>query len=1081
MQKRTGLSKHFARAFGAQVSAWKWSASALAIAVAGSAYAPSVMAQETSGQMNGFVFDASGAPAAGIPVTVKHLPSGTTVNVSTNAQGRFIARGLRLGGPYEVTFTPPGGTPRKVEQEVFVSLGQAYELDIPLAGREAIQEIVVSGQQRQLAELKTGPSTTFDLSQIQNAPKGGRDFKDILRADPKVYIDRFNSDAIQIAGASNRYNLLTVDGVRQNDDFGLNNGGYPTLRAPLSLDVIEQLSVNTAPYAVTYSGFQGGNINIVTKSGGNKFTGSAFYSYSDDSLLGDKSGNRDILGFDFKDKAYGGTFGGPIVQDKLFFFAGYEKFTTSSPVTRGPAGSPFANQVAQITQADYDQIRSIAQSVYGYNIGTLDGSAPESDEKIFGKINWNVIEGQQLVVSYNRNKGSQVIQNTPIAFTPAGTAAPIASLASASNWYNQIQVLDSVSAQLFSDWSDVFKTEIKYGWKQQKNSPTPIGAVPWAEVQVRTPGGGNLSLGPDRSRHFNALDIKTQTIKVKGDYLLGNHTITAGYEREMVDVFNAFLQDRYGVFYFNSIADFQARRATALTFQNAVSGNIDDAAAQFKSNIDSFYVQDSWEVTPDLTVVGGLRYERYSSGDKPIANARFLARYGFSNTETYDGRDLVLPRFAFNYKFSDKTIVRGGVGLFGGGNPNVWLSNSYSNTGIAASNTTVLRTSTVPGLAAVLDNVNPANIPAIVQQQLVAGDGSVNAIDPNFKIPSVWKASLAIDQSFDLGALGDNYFFTAELIYSKAKNPVLWVENRVVQSGTAPDGRPLYVRRAGVPTGGNDLVMTNGKGGRGWVASLQGSKQFETSWGDLDFQLGYAWQDITEKNPGTSSTAQSNWDNVATANINDPAVSTSTYESKHNITMGAQWSKAFIDDYKTTVSLFGFSRSGRPFSYTFSGNSAIFGDPRQAARQRQLFYVPRDANDVILRNGLTWEALDAYITAKGLDKYRGQIAPRNAFRSPWSTQFDLRVAQEIPAFFPEGAKGVFSMDIRNVGNLINSKWGRLSQVNFGEPGPNVVPIVQATGIEGGKYVYSGPIAVPAKSIQARQSVWAILFSVRYEF
>lgn len=1083
MQTRTVLSKHFARVLNAQVSSWKWSASALAIALASASTAPPVLAQETAGQINGFVFDAQGAPAGGIPVTIRHVPSGTVSNVTSNAQGRFIARGLRLGGPYEVTYTPPGGSPRTVEQVISVTLGQPYELDIALGGRQAIEEIVVTGVQ-QLGDLRTGPSSNFNLSQISNAPGLTRDLKDIIRADPKVYIDRFNSGAIQIAGSNSRFNLLTVDGVRQNDDFGLNNGGYPTLRAPLSLDVIEQLSVNTAPYAVTYSGFQGGNINIVTKSGGNEFTGSAFYQYSDDSLLGDKSGNRDVLGFDFKDQTYGGTLGGPIIQDKLFFFAGYEKFTTSTPVTRGPAGSPFTNQVPSITQNDYNQIRTIAQSVYGYDIGQLDAaSLPESDEKIFGKINWNILETQRLSVTYNRNKGSQVIINGPIPFTPAGTTAPVASLASRSNWYNQTQIMDAVSAQLFSDWSDVFKTEIKYGWKQQRNNPVPIGNIPFAEVQIRTPGGGNLSIGPDRSRHFNVLDTKTQNIKVKGDYLLGNHTITAGYEREMIDVFNAFLQDAYGVYFFNSIADFQARRATALTFQNAVSGNTNDAAATLKSNIDSFYIQDSWEVTPDLTLVGGVRYERYSSPDKPILNTIFQGRYGFPNTETYDGRDLILPRFAFNYKFSDETTIRGGVGLFGGGNPNVWLSNSYSNTGVAASNTTVLRTSTVPGLAAVLDNVNPGTVPGIVQAQLRSGDGSVNAIDPNFKIPSVWKASLGIDQSFDLGRFGQGYFVSAEVIYSKARDAVTWIENRVVATGTAPDGRPIYSRRVGVPTGGNDLVMTNvpGNGGEGWVVSLQGQKQFETSWGDLDFQLGYAWQDIKDVNAGTSSTAQSNWDNLATSNINNPSLATSNYEIKHNITMGAQWSKAFFGDYKTIVSLFGLSRSGRPFSYTFSGNSPVFGDPRQAARQRQLFYVPRDANDVILRGGLTWEVLDAYITSKGLDKYRGQIAPRNAFRSPWSTQFDLRIAQEIPAFFPEGAKGVFSMDIRNVGNLINSKWGRNSQVNFGEPGPFVVPVVQATAIEGGRYVYSGPIATPVKTLQARESVWAIQFTIRYEF
>jgi outer membrane receptor for ferrienterochelin and colicin len=1079
MQTRTVLSKHFARVLNAQVFSWKWSASALAIALASASYAPSVMAQETAGQINGSVFDAQGAPAGGIPVTIRHVPSGTVTNVTSNEQGRFIARGLRLGGPYEVTYTPPGGGARKVEQAIFVSLGEAFELDIALAGRQGIEEIVVVGAQT-LSELKTGPSTTFNLNQIEGAPTISRDLKDIIRADPKVYIDRFNEGAIQIGGTNNRFNLLTVDGIRQNDDFGLNGGGYPTLRSPLSLDVIEQLSVNTAPFPVTYSGFQGGNINIVTKSGSNDFTGSAFFAYTDDSLTGDKSGNRAIAPGKFKDKTYGGTFGGPIVKDRLFFFVGYEKYETGTQVERGPAGSPFPVQVGSVSQADYDNVRNIARTVYNYDILGLDAAdLPVTDEKIFAKINWNILDEHRLSVTYNRNKGSQIIQPGPAAFTPAGTVGPVALLGARSNWYNQTQELDSVSVQLFSDWSDVFKTEIKYGWKSQANAPIPLGNIPWAEVQIRTPGGGNLVIGPDRFRHFNVLDTETQNIKLKADYLLGNHTITAGYEREMVDVFNAFMQDNYGVYFFNSIADFQARRATALTFQNAVSGNRDDGAGEFKSNIDSFYLQDSWDVTSDLTVIGGVRYERYSSPDQPALNTRFQGRYGFPNTETYDGRDLVLPRLAFNYKFSDSTVFRGGVGIFGGGNPNVWLSNSFSNAGVVVSNTTITRTS-APALAATLDNVNPGVIPAAVQGALVAGDGSVNAIDPKFKIPSVWKASLGFDQTFDLGWFGQDYFFSAEVIYSKSRNPVLWLENRVVPTGaTAPDGRPLYARRAGVPTGGNDLVMTNASGGESWVVSVLGQKTFETGVGDFDLQLGYAWTDSKDVNSGTSSTAQSNWDNLATSNINNPSEATSNYETKHNITMGAQWSKAFIGEYKTMLSLFGTTRSGRGYSYTFAGNSSIFGDPRQAARQRQLFYVPRDQNDVIIRGGgLTWDALNAYIVSQGLDKYRGQIVPRNAFKSPWSTQFDLRIAQEIPAFFPEGAKGVFSMDIRNVGNLINNKWGRNSQFDF----PFVVPVVEAVGIENGRYVYSGPIRPLAdRKVIQRQSVWAIQFTVRYSF
>jgi outer membrane receptor for ferrienterochelin and colicin len=1075
MPFRTALPLCFAKSLMRRASTVHWKATVSALALATAAHVMPAMAQETAGQINGYISNAAGAALGGAQVRIVHTPSGTTTTVTTNADGRFIARGLRLGGPYEVTVTAPGGSTEKIEENVFVVLGEPYQLSYGVGTK--IEEVLVSATRQR--ELQTGSVMQFDREQIASIPTISRDLKDVIRIDPKVYVDRFNSDAIQIAGTNNRFNLLTIDGVRQNDDFGLNNNGYPTLRSPLSLDVIEQLSVNTAPFAVTYSGFQGGNVNVVTKSGTNEFHGSGYFYYTDDSLIGSSSGNRRVGPFVFTDKTFGATLGGPIVKDKLFFFAGYERFTTANPVTRGPLGAGFTNSVNEISQADYNQIKQIAQSVYGYDILDLPTSLPEKDEKIFAKLTWNVSDDHRAIVSYNRTKGNAVISPGPVSLVSA-----VSTLGAGSNWYDNIQKVDSVSVQVFSDWSDALKTEVKYGYKKQSAAPTPLGNRPFAEMQVRTAAGGVLAFGPDRFGHFNSLSNSLHNIKIKADYLWGDHTLTAGYEREMLDVFNAFIQDSFGTYYFASIADFQARRATQLTYQNAVTNVQSDGAAQFKSDTDAFYIQDSWQALDSLTVLAGLRYERYSSSSVPRANALFLGRHGFANTETFDGRDLWLPRLAANWKVDPDTVVRGGVGLFGGGSPNVWLSNSFTNDGIGVALTSVTRTTANPALVtAALDNVNGNSVPALVQQQLRSGDGSVNAIDPNFAIPSVWKFNIGVDRTFDLGVFGDDYLFTGEVIYSRVKDAVLWRELRVIPSGrTTPDGRPIYVRRPGVPAAGNDLLLTNTDEGYQWTISAMVAKQFATKVGDFNVQMGYAFNRAKDVNPGTSSLAQSNWDNLATADINNPALATSNYELRHNFTMAAEWSKNLIfEDYKTSISLFGNGRSGRPYSYTFAGNSAVFGDPRQGARQRQLFYVPRDQNDVVLTGGLTWDALNNYIIAQGLDKYRGQIAPRNAFRSPPVGIVDLRITQEIPSPF-EGHKGVFTFDIRNLTNLINNNWGRNIQVDFSAPGPFVVPVVEATGISpDGKYIYSGPIRTPTRTLQARQSVWAIQFGVRYEF
>jgi hypothetical protein len=1071
MHRNSSLPQRFAHALALSLLDWRAGASAAAIAASISVPA---MAQETAGQMNGRISNASGAAVAGAEVRIVHTPSGTTSTATTNTEGQFFSRGLRLGGPYAITVTAPGGAAEPVTQNAYITLGQPYALDYTVGGR--VEEITVSGSR---AAVQIGSASQFDLETISRAPTISRDMKDIIRADPKVIIDRFNSDAIQIAGTNNRFNMLTIDGVRQNDDFGLGNNGYPTLRAPFSLEVIDQLSVNTAPFAVTYSGFQGSNINIVTKSGTNDFHGSAYFYYTDDSLMGDNSGIRPITGFTFKDKTYGATLGGPIIADKLFFFAGYEKFSTSNPVTFGPAGSGFTNEIAQITIADYNQVKDIAKRVYGYDILDLTSNLPEKDEKWFGKVTWNINDDHRAVVSYNRDKGNVVTSPNPSTLTPP---ARINALGAGSNWYSTINSIDSVSAQLFSDWTDALSTEVKYGFKYVSGAPTPLGQRPFAEMQIITPGGGHFVIGPDRFRHFNILTNKMHTFKAKADYLWGDHTFTAGYEREMLSVFNGFLQDSFGTYLFTSIADFEARRASQLVYQNATTNNQADGSAAFKNATDSFYVQDSWKINPDFTVLGGLRYERYSSGSRPRENSFFKTRNGFSNAETFDGKDLFLPRLAFNWKFDQDTVVRGGVGLFGGGSPNVWLSNSYTVDGVGVSRVTVTRATTNAALVtAALDNVQGNSVPTLVQQQLAAGNGSVNAVDPNFKIPSVWKFNLGVDRSFDLGPLGSDYFVSVEAIYGKTQQGVNWKDLRLIPSGTTPDGRPRYIRRTDVPANTDaDLLLTNADDGYTLTLSAMISKQWETTYGDFDVQMGYAYNEAKDVNPGASSTASSNWDRNAVSDFNNPAAGTSPYETRHNFTLATKWAKdIFFDDNDTSVSLFFQGRSGHPFSYTFAGASAVFGDPGQASRQRQLFYVPKDQNDVVLTGGLTWSQLDNYIVARGLDKYRGQIAPRNAFTGPSIGVLDMRLAQEVPVPVFENHKVEFTMDFRNLTNLINSNWGRLAQYDF----PFVVPVVEATGIDAatGKYIYNGPLRTPVKAVQARQSVWAIQFGIRYQF
>jgi len=507
--------------------------------------------------------------------------------------------------------------------------------------------------------------------------------------------------------------------------------------------------------------------------------------------------------------------------------------------------------------------------------------------------------------------------------------------------------------------------------------------------------------------------------------------------------------------------------------------------------------------------------DMFSGDDLPVFNPNFTGRYGFNNQETLDGRDLIMPRIGFNWQWTPQTTVYGGWGLFGGGTPNVWISNSFSNDGI-----TVLRTDvnlgTNPQLIGALDGGNGFDIPQDVLDfhATQRADSSVNAIDPNFEIPSQYRWNLGIQHT-----LPWDIDVTADIIYSRVKEEVLWQDIRLQQIGTAPDGRPIYAPNADGRTNAllQDLLLTNTSDGESTIFSIDANKTWRTGAGRFDAYLGYGYQDVKDVNPGTSSTASSNWDNVAVSDPNDPGLETSNYEIEHMFKGSFAWRKAFFGDYETSIALVGERRSGRPYSFTFSNavQGGIWGDPRQGgfARQRQLFYVPD--GDVIFEALCTTDDvtnavagcasttsftsanaaaaqfasdMEAYIEQQDLERYRGRIMPRNSHRSPWLSVLDLRFAQELPIF--RRTRGILTFDIENFANMINKDWGQLRQVSF----PYVAPVVDVNRIAttgcpnaaASCYVYrprsgfTGP-AVPFKTISTLPSVWRLQLGFRIEF
>ncbi len=422
-------------------------AAAVAISIGLSSTA---MAQVTSSELNGKIVGPQGNPAAGSVVTVSHVPTGAVKTVTVNSGGTFSLRGLRVGGPYTVVIDSDEFADQTIN-DVYLELGESAFIERMLEPAAQYENIVVTGSQvSSLSFGQTGPVASFDLSTLQEAPAINRDITDIVRIDPRIYVDEGGSNGIQCVGKSPRFNSLTVDGVRMNDLFGLNSNGYPTERMPFSFDAIAGVSVEIAPFDVIYGGFSACNISAVSKTGTNEVHGSAFYDFGSDSLRGDSLEGDDITLGGYTEKRYGFTVGAPLIKDKLFIFAAYEKLEGANTFDRGAIGSGAINEI-NITQEQVEQIQSISQSVYNFDAGTVPSSMANEDEKLLVKLDWNINDQHRLAFTYNYNDGNNFAESD----------GDSDEFEFSSHLYERGAELQSFIGVLYSDWTDKFSTEIR--------------------------------------------------------------------------------------------------------------------------------------------------------------------------------------------------------------------------------------------------------------------------------------------------------------------------------------------------------------------------------------------------------------------------------------------------------------------------------------------------------------------------------------------------------------------------------------------------------------------------------------------
>jgi len=1086
-----------------------------------------VLAQETTSAIRGTITMPDGSPAANASVRVTDTRSGTSRSTTTSDTGQFQASGLKVGGPYTIQVDAEGAAPQAIT-DVMLGLGDAYAFELALSA-PAAETIMVTADVVRAAQVAVGPSTTFSLEDLQDAPAINRNINDILSIDPRIYVDEAFNDSVQCAGANSRFNALTVDGVRLSDNFGLNSNGYPTERMPFPFDAIEQVSVELAPFDVQYGGFTACNINAVTKSGGNRFSGSAFYDFTDESLSGDTlEGDAVDLGT-FEEKRYGFTFGGPILTDRLFFFVAYEKLEGVNVFDRGPADISAGENILGVTQAQLDRIAQIARDVYGYDPGGTPPPMPTDDEKYLVKLDWNISDNHRAALTYNFNDG----------FNNTESDTGSNNFEFSNHLYERGAELKSYVAQLFSSWTDNFSTEFRYSFADLDNRQIPLGGTAFGEVQIRTfndPDGAGVGLSPqqatvylgaDDSRHANDLKYDTTNWKLAATYTAGDHILTAGFEREQLNIFNLFIQEAEGEFRFDSnafcnasnpllfsgcIDAFEQGDPSTVIYENAAPSNIkEDAAAEFGYEINSLYAQDEFPLGP-VTLVAGLRYDWYTTGDLPRRNQAFVNRNGFDNLHTFDGMDLLQPRLGITWDATDDLSLRGGVGLYSGGNPNVWMANNYQADGITQFEAT-LNTLDDDGLGGnTLFNVvggtggNGEPIFDIPNQLINAvtnsnGNGGVNALDPEFAVPKEWKFAFGLTYDFDAGFMGDGYRLLFDYLHTEKKDSAIIIDATLAQIATAPDGRPIYrsIDRSNAncltippgppgngagqcPTRTQDFILTNvdGPDGESDVYSLAISKAYD--WG-LDWTLGYAYVESSDVNPMTSSVAFSNYVNVSVSDPNGPALARSNYNIKNRFTLNLNWKHAFWGDNQTKVTLYGRVNEGRGYSPVFQGAGNVFGDTLNG---RHLLYIPTGPGDpnVNFLPQFDQAAFFDYLERSGLDQYAGSIAPRNSLDSSWWHKFDLRISQEFPAF-GEGHKLSAFIMVENLGNLIDDEWGVLREQSF----PHVQQLVglsdntagRPPAIANGQYQYLTFFSPAPQGRVADASLWEVRFGINYSF
>ena len=983
-----------------------------------------LMAQVTTSALSGKVTMAdTKEEVIGATIQAIHEPSGTKYAAVTNSNGRFTIQGMRNGGPYSVAISYIGYE-TKTFRNIVLELGETYNLNALLSeDANELTEIVVSGKASKFAAEKTGASTNINQRTIQELPTINRSIGDLAKLSP--YYGGSNS----FGGMNGKMSNFTLDGANLNNNFGLNSS-LPGGGNPISMDAIDEVQMVVAPFDVRQSNFIGGGINAVTKSGTNTFKGTAYFYYTNEDMHGNRvDGVQNSEPNPGEEKVYGFTLGGPIIKDKLFFFANYERTNTENiPTYWHPdltgGGADNKTYTSRTTLEDMQMISQFVKNKYGYDTGSpTDYPGDIVNNKYLARLDWNINQNHHLAVRFNHTNNSRWTPPSATSRDVGGLSAScvgISSMAFANSFYNQENKVTTFSGDLNSRFGQNISNQLLVTYSNI-DDPRSSDSQIFPMVDIMKDGDPYMTLGYEIFTYNNRVQNKILTINDNFTYYMGNHKLTAGFSFEHQKALNNYMRQGTGYYRYASMEDFMDGAAPIGVALTTGNNGEENPSSQVVFNQIGLYVQDDWNITEKFKINYGIRFDNLIFQNEGAVRNDELYAVDFGGRHVDTGlwpksNWQISPRVGFVWDaLGDKSLkVRGGTGLFAGRMPLVFFTNMPGQSGMMQT-TYVTKDATALSQFTGGMKTNVHDMETILKNY-AQGMAYYAGVDPDFKMPQVWKTSIGIDYqvpvSFPLT-------LTGEFTYTKNINAV-HLDNYNMKSPddtwrhiTGADNRLIYPAASEYQyTSKGTYVLTNNHKGHGWTASLQ--LQAEPI-KNLFVSAAYTHTVNREVTALPGSNAQSAWQYMHTVNgPNAVEVRNSGFVTPDRVIANISYKYG-----KDHFSLFysGYSPSG--YSYTYSND--INGD----GLSYDLMYIPRDDSEIKFVSDDDRIAFWNFVEQDDyLKNHKGEYADLYGARAPWVHTFDFKWAHDFDLKIGNTShKLQLIANIENIGNLLKSSWG----------------------------------------------------------